>query len=181
MEAQEMRRLLLVATLILCAACMPSTVKTTPNASQSSGGKPASKKETARVGSSITLKGQDNGEQVTVTVLKIVDPAKSSNDYESPDPGKRYVAVQIKIQNSGTVTYDDSPSNGSKLIDSQSQQYDAEISDPVSPGLGSVKMAPGSTRVGYITFQVPNGTKLASFQFGPDSGFAPETGEWQIS
>jgi len=71
--------------------------------------------------------------------------------------------------------------DGAVLIDSKSQQYDPDITDPVGPGIGSsVKIAPGDKRVGYISFEVPDGTKLTQFQFTLDSGFGPDTGQWEL-
>ena len=59
--------------------------------------------------------------------------------------------------------------------------YDPDITDPVGPGIGSsVKIAPGDKRVGYISFEVPDGTKLTQFQFTLDSGFGPDTGQWEL-
>lgn len=162
---------------LLLSACSVTTIKSSGDKTSSSS-TPA--KASARVGSSITLKGNDSGEKAKITVVKIVDPARSDSPYTAPAKGNRYIAVRLTIQNVGTTVYDDSPSNGSKLIDTAAQQYDADIGDAVTPGFGSVKMSPGATRAGYITFEVPKSVKAATFQFALDSGFGPETGEWKL-
>ena len=55
----------------------------------------------------------------------------------------------------------------------------ASIFDPVEPGFGSLKIAPGDTRTGWITFEVPAGTTLRTLQFVTNSGFGSET-EWAL-
>lgn len=67
------------------------------------------------------------------------------------------------------------------LIDTADQGYNASILDSAAgPALGSPKIAPGDARVGLITFEVPKGTIVASFQLTLDSGFGPETGQWEM-
>lgn len=43
------------------------------------------------------------------------------------------------------------------------------------------KIAPGSSRVGCIAFDVPSGVRPKTFQFTLNSGFGDQTGEWRMS
>jgi hypothetical protein len=117
-----------------------------------------------------------------VTLVKVVDPAHSSMGIP-PTAGKRLVAVQLRLKNTGTAVYDDAPSNSGQLLDTQGQSFSTTIDEATGcPGFanGLAKIAPGNVGLGCIIFEVPKGTKLAKMQFALDSGFAPETGEWTL-
>jgi hypothetical protein len=86
----------------------------------------------------------------------------------------------VILTNSGTKTYTDSPLTGAALIDDRLHRYDADLTDPVGPGFGSVKIAPGDKRAGYITFEVGDGRAPSIFQFKLDSGFGRQTGLWSL-
>jgi len=176
----------------LAAGCGSQTVTTTADSTGAPGNggastptpPPASSQPTpptpavANVGSTIVLKGDNDGEQITATLLAVVDPAHAGSFFR-PDKGKRFVGVQMKLTNSGTAVYSDSPSNGAAIIDKGDHQWQADIGE-IEPDLGSPKMAPGESRVGFMTFELPKGEKPAKFQLTLDSGFADQTGEWQI-
>lgn len=172
----------------LLTACGVSTstsqVATAPAKSGSSAPATSSapKSQTAKIGDTAAISGNDEGAQVSVTVLKVVATAKSDNEYMAPEAGKRFVAVQFKIANTGKVSYDDAPSNVAKVIDSEGQQFDSTIADTTAgPSLpASVKLAPGGTAKGYITCEVPKNAKITGVQFSMDSGFG-RTGEWKVS
>lgn len=183
------RRSAVVVLLMLSTACSPTTLKTvadTPSSSQPSADAPTDTPTSqpppaaAGIGDTITLAVSDGG-QVQMTALKVIDPAKSSNEYIQPEAGNRYVAVRFRIHNVGPAVFEDSPSNGAKIIDRDDQQHDASLFDAVEPGLGSLKIAPGASRVGFITFEVPKAAKVKIVQWTPESGFGDETGEWILS
>jgi hypothetical protein len=137
----------------------------------------------AAVGDTIDLAGMDDGEKVAATVVRVVDPARPASDLDQPESGTRLVGVRLKLVNIGSTVYSDSPDNGSVLVDKAGQSFSADLSS-ISEGAsfpGSVKMTPGSTRLGYVVFAVPNSSTVSSFQFTLDSGFADQTGEWSLA
>jgi hypothetical protein len=137
----------------------------------------------AKVGGSITLPGIDPGLQMKVTVVRVVDPATPESDFMKPKSGNKFVAVQVTLENAGQAVYNDAPSNGAQLIDSEGQQYRStlyEVREGQSFG-GSATINAGDTRKGMIVFQVPESAKLAAFQFGLNSGFADKKGEWTLN
>lgn len=144
---------------------------------------PQSKKVPAKLGDSITLKG-NNGGEIAVTAIKVVDPVRSTDGFSTPDAGNRYFAVQFSIKDTGQSAYDDSPANGAKVVDTQSQQFSADITldkSTAGPGLpAETKLAPGDQALGYLVFQVPKAAKVAKVQFSQSSGFG-DTGEWVVS
>ncbi|MFJ2829048.1 DUF4352 domain-containing protein [Streptomyces sp. NPDC087263] len=136
----------------------------------------------AAVGDTLDLTGNGDGEQLAVTVVKVVDPAGAKNEFSTPEAGTRFVAVQFRLKNTGTAVYDDSPSNGAKVVDTQGQQFDATIEDTTAgPSFpGSVTVASGDTGLGFITFEVPTASKIAKVQFALNSGFSGNTGQWNV-
>ena len=169
----------LTASMGANGGCGSSGVTNRPDAS----GSKASKNVVAHLGDPITLTGNDKGSKITVTATRIADPARATDGFSSPDAGNRYVAVRFRFTNTGTVAYDDSPSNGAKVIDLQGQQFDSDIVEKINAGVllpAQVKTPPGGVVVGYIVFQVPKASKVAKVQFSMDSGFG-QTGEWTVS
>ncbi|MFE2839977.1 DUF4352 domain-containing protein [Streptomyces mirabilis] len=176
--------------LSLTACNTGSTVTDKPKAapaSKSSGEKPAAKKSkapnVAKVGDTIVLKGMDDGSKLDVTVVKVVDPAKGADEFTTPSSGKRFVGIQFRLVNTGTVAYSDSPSNGAQISDADGQQFQTTFGDiSAGPSMASeVKLKPGAKALGWIVFEVPKASKAATVQFGMDSGFAEQTGEWKLS
>ncbi|MET9086146.1 DUF4352 domain-containing protein [Streptomyces sp. NPDC004237] len=144
---------------------------------------PAKKPEAAKTGDTISVSGYENGSKLDVTVVKIADPGKPADEYTEADPGKRFVGVQFRLVNTGSAVYSDSPSNGAQITDTKGQQFETEFADiTAGPSMASaVKLKPGATALGWIVFEVPKASKLATVQFTMDSGFADQTGEWKLS
>ncbi|MGW7320022.1 DUF4352 domain-containing protein [Streptomyces sp. NPDC054865] len=151
------------------AVAAPSSVKPSPVAS-------------AAVGATLDLRGLTDGEGLAVTLVKVVDQARTGNPYSAPDAGSRLVAVQFRLKNTGTDVYQDSPSNGAKVVDEQGQQFGSAYQDTTAgPGFpGSITVAPGDTGLGFITFEVPKASRVTKVQFAMNSGFSPNTGQWRV-
>ena len=128
-----------VAALTISACDSGTTVTDKPNTATpkaASSSKPAAEPSTAApapagVGDTITLKGSEDGSQLDVTVVKVADPARSSDEYTSPEDGNRWVGVQFRLLNSGSKAYGDSPANGAQIYDKH-----VKAGDPSSPRWG---------------------------------------------
>ncbi len=133
------------------------------------------------VGGTATVKAK-NGAQVAVTLKNWVDPAQSNNKFMTPKPGKRWVAAQLEIVNTGTTAYDDSPANGVKVLDEQNQTFTHSIGETTSgPNMpASVKLAAGEKALGYVVVSVPESAKPKTVTFTPDSGFGKDTAQWAV-
>ncbi|MFJ8470025.1 DUF4352 domain-containing protein [Streptomyces swartbergensis] len=140
--------------------------QTTPTSQQPSP-TPSDTPSVASVGDTINLIGQEEGERVAVTVVKVVDPAKPENEFSSPDAGMRLVAVQFRLKNIGTQVIDEAPDNGAKIRDRQGQQFNSTITGTAAgPDFGgSVTLTPGDTALGFIVFEVPTASKIDRIQF----------------
>jgi hypothetical protein len=140
------------------------------------------KPKIAKVGDAITLAGQDEGSEMKVTLTAVLDPLPVG-EFDSPASGKRFVGIVIRMTNTGTANYSDSPSNGADIIYGADEQADGTIvsEGPCGGGFSSqTRIAPGDSRKGCLPFEVGANNKLKQFQFTLDSGFADETGKWSL-
>lgn len=160
----------------------PAVAENTAAPQQQEQSEPAGQEQlAATVGGSITLQGMDPGLKMTVTVARVVDPA-TGDQFSKAKAGNRLVAIELTLANAGDVVYSDSPTNGAMLIDGEGQQYRTTF-QTVQEGQafgGSATINKGDSRKGVIVFEVPDGAKLAKLQFGLDSGFAKQKGEWTL-
>ncbi|MCF0078058.1 DUF4352 domain-containing protein [Streptomyces lomondensis] len=139
--------------------------------------------EVAKTGDTLALKGMEDGSKLDVTVVKVVDNAKSGDEFTAPESGNRWIAVQFQLVNTGTKAYTDSPQNGAQVADDQGQQFQTTFAEVTAgPSMSSaVRLKPGAKALGWIVFEVPKASKVATVQFAMDSGFAEQTGEWQLT
>lgn len=120
-----------------------------------------------------------SGQPVSVTLLSLADPAEPENPSLQPEEGKRFVAAEFRLENTGSEPYDDTPSNGVAVIGTTDAEWSANLFDPVQPGFGSLTVAPGESRTAWITFEVPADANLKAVRFATDSGFGSDT-EWSL-
>lgn len=161
----------------------PAGTSAAPAAHTSAKGAPATPAapKKAGVGSTIDLKGEKAGDVLAVTLVKIVDPAKSTNEYITPDAGKRYVAVQLRIVNKGTAVYSDDPQAETSAKDALGESFDVDFSDTAAgvSMTSGLNLAPGDTTLGFLTFQVPDGQKITQVQYS--SGlFGGSVAQWMV-
>jgi len=167
---------MLVFSMGAQGGCGTSVSNSPDNGGSSSG------QHVARLGDTITLNGNGDGEKIAVTVVKVLKTATSDNEFETPSPGKRYFAVRVRVVNKGTAAYKDSMTNGAKAVDAAGQNFDATMLSGIKQGalLDDINMTPGAKALGYIVFEVPKRVKIRTVQFGADSGFA-DIGEWKVA
>lgn len=138
--------------------------------------------EVAKVGDTIALKGTESGSGLDATVVKVVDNAKSGDEFFAPESGNRWVGVQFQLVNTGSKVYSDAPVNGAKVVDDQGQQFGPVLADiTAGPSMSSdVRLKPGAKTLGWVVYEVPKASKPATVTFGMDSGFAEQIGEWKL-
>lgn len=163
----------LTFVIIACTPVPNNSISTSAVASPGAPGTGGPAARPASIGSTISIKGLEDGNRIDVMAVKIVSDAAGSDDMSTPKAGYRYVAVQFRIHNTGAKAYSDSPSNGAKVLDTQGQTYDSTIADTTAGQnfSASTNIAPGDSALGFIVFEVPVNATIAKVQFGTDSGF----------
>jgi hypothetical protein len=173
----------LVAIVIVISVAMSNShsLQTTGNTT-GSGARGGGTQKTARIGSAITLAGNSAGEQMAVTVTKVISDASPSDSFGQPPAGDRLYAVQFRLADTGTAAYSDAPSNGASVVDSAGQSYQSGLETVAGcQGFGGTEnIAPGSSGLGCIAFEVPQKAKISQVQFTLDSGMGPATGQWAV-
>ncbi|WP_190131111.1 DUF4352 domain-containing protein [Streptomyces mashuensis] len=185
MRRQLGTALIVVAIAATATACNnDADASGGPGAATSAAPAPAASQGGAlSVGGTATLKGKGEGVQVGVTLKSWVDPAQSANKFMKPAPGKRWVAAQLEIVNTGKAAYSDSPANGVKVVDEKGETFTHSMGEiTAGPNMpASVKLAPGEKTLGYVVVAVPENAKPRSVRFATDSGFGKDTGEWTVT
>ena len=91
--------------------------------------------------------------KIRVTLLQVIDGAASENQYLPPDPGKKYWAVEVEVENIGTseVTSPDW-----KLRDSANVEHERTFFTEVGENLQtSFDLTPGGKLHGWVVFEIP--------------------------
>jgi len=165
------------------------TTSTAPNppasssSSQSSTDNNTSKSNdqvTKTIGTLISLHDQD-GNPLDITATKIFDNAQGSDQYTTPAAGKRFVAIQFTVKDTGTKSISDSMGNDTTVYDAQNQAYQASF-DTVKDCQGfpndQLQLGAGETATGCETFEIPAAATISRVKFVPSSGFASESAVW---
>jgi len=143
---------------------------------------PTTTQVVGHVASTLTVTMQGSGVNTTnadVTLVKVIDPAQGSNDLTTPDTGKRFVGAEFQIASSGGAIDDDAEIDAS-LVGSDNQTYASDFDDIAGCtdfDAGAVKLAPGESSTGCVTFQVPSRVTVKAVKFGTETG---TTGEWLV-
>jgi hypothetical protein len=172
--------------VLIATAAVISAIKLIPaqlsEDSENSGSQPSGT-TTAALGSAITLDGITVGEQVTVTAVRVINSATSSDPLFAPPAGERYYAVQFSLDNTGSVTYAEDANFEATVIDSAGKSYTPDLFDTVSgcPAFtGTGTMSPGSSLTGCVVFDLPTVATAKEIQYVPDSGQGPQIGQWPV-
>lgn len=173
------------AALVGCSSIAGTSVNTSPAISPAKPSVPhhaAAKPAAAHVGSTINIKGEQAGDVMAVTLVKVAATTTATDQFSTPQAGNRYCAVQFRLASHGRNAYDDAPSNGAVVVDSQGQQFNATIVVSIAAGPllpAEVKIPPGGTALGWIVFEVPKTARITAVQFALSSGFG-NAGQWRI-
>ena len=151
-----------------------STSASSSSNTASSSSKPAS---AAHVGATISLPGE------SVMVVKVIDPAQGADQFTTPDAGKRFVGVEVTINDTGKAALSDDANSTLSVIGSDSQDYSADfssISECTNFNNGSYNIASGQSQTGCVTFQIPNAVTVAKVQFTDNAGMGSNTAQWLV-
>lgn len=172
-----------LAVAIALSGCGTTTIVTTQSSAPASPAAHKASDNELSIGGSATLTGETSGESVKATLVAYKESIPAGED-ESPQAGMRYVGIILKLTNTGTVPYSDSPSNGATILTTTGRQGNEAIvtSGECSEGFSSsVKIAPGESEEGCIPFELAEGATAAKIQWTPSSGFGEETAEWSLA
>lgn len=96
---------------------------------------------------------------LTVIVYSITDPATSSNSFEEPKAGNRFVSVDMQVESSKQETF--SSLLAVELVTSDNRTYSAPLLIGFTPRIDG-DLLPGQARRGYVPFEIPADAKVSS-------------------
>ena len=181
----------IAAALTLTAAlgaCSSAKVNTTPansaaaaattHAAAPTSASTAPKK--AHLGDTIEISGRDT--KLAVTLVKIVDPAKGSDEFTVPGAGKHFVAVQIRIANQGDSVYSDDPQADVQVKNAAGETMSIVFATTTAGAdmPSSVDLTPGDTALGFVDFEVPDGQKITQVQYALVSLGGNHVAQWML-
>jgi len=123
------------------------------------------------------------GNQMSVTLTKVIDPAQGTDQFTTPASGNRFVGAVFTITGiSGT--FSDDANHEATLIGSNGQTYTADshsIAGYTDFSNGEYNVSAGEKSVGAVTFQVPLTVKVANIEWTANGGLGGPPAEWLVS
>ena len=136
----------------------------------------------AHVGESWTVT-DESGDNVTVGLIKVMDPAQGANEFATPNSGDRFVAVEIVVTNNASGAFTDDMDNDVTVVGSDNQTYTADF-DPIAGctnfNSGAVALAKSASSTGCVAFQLPIGIQAVQMDFLPEGDFAGAPVVWDL-
>jgi hypothetical protein len=136
---------------------------------------------TASVGHGFKI-SDGSSDEYEVYLTKVIDPARGSDSFNTPDKGNRFVGAVFSIKGVIGASSDDSNVDAT-LIGSNGQTYTADfdtIAGYTNFNSGTFNVSPGAVSIGAVTFQVPKGVKVNEVQWNADGGFGGATATWNV-
>jgi Domain of unknown function (DUF4352) len=131
------------------------------------------------MGTALTVH-DSSGNALAVTMTQVVDPATGADQYATPNPGDRFVAVEMSLTNQSSVTISDDANIDATVIGTDSQAYTADfnsVAECTNFSSGQFTVLAGSpSESGCVVFQLPNGVNVKAVQFSLDSYV--DTAQW---
>jgi len=176
-------------TALAAAGCGTSTVtptaqKTTAPAQSPSTAAPSAsptQPQQAHVGDLFTVT-LENGTKYEVMLLRVDQQAPPATELEAAQPGHHLAAAQFRI--SATTSVDENANNNTTATGSDEQAYTPSfelVAEGTNFAHGQVRLQPGSSLVGWVTFELPAGVRITKVQWTPASGFSSQAAEWRVT
>jgi hypothetical protein len=134
------------------------------------------------VGTSYTVT-DPNGNKISVTLARVIDPAQAADQFTTPQSGNRFVGAVFNIKGT-SGTFSDDATNDATVIGSNGQTYTADfdsIAGYTDFNNGEFSVSAGESSVGAVTFQMPLAVKVSKVEWSANGGLGGAPAEWLIS
>jgi hypothetical protein len=132
----------------------------------------------SQVGQSRKVK-DGHGNLMKITLLKVNQSMRSSDQFEKPDAGKRFYGLFVRVTNLSGAKLDDCAGNDSTLTNKAGEKFETAFAT-IDPSLACYKLLPHRQTQGWVIYSVPLKGKPAFFDWTPDSGFADATADFKL-
>lgn len=123
-----------------------------------------------------------NSTQLEVTVTRVIDPAQGTDAYTAPAAGKHFVGVELSIRNTAATKYQNNANNETTATLASGRRLTAAYESIVGCqnfDNGQVTVSPGKSQAGCVTFQVPNGDRIAVVRYA-SATFPGTAAQWHL-
>ena len=149
------------------ASSASATSPSSPRSSgaSSSGSDTAEGRDVGAMGDTASITGR--GQEFEIIAKRVIDPAQAEGDIFTPDPGKRYVAVEVTVNNVGSAEVTVSPLFNFTMYDTAGADYNASLFASLSDGelLEGGTLQPGESQSGLVVFELDGTATPKSFAF----------------
>lgn len=178
---------LMAALAMLGAGCGSSTVARSPEQTQSPGTATASPSPTSpqsqagQVGDKFTVTSGDT--KYDVTLLSVDQQAQPESEFASARPGHHLAAAQFRV--TAITSTDENSNTNTTVTGSNEQAYNPSLTAAVAAGTnfasGQIRLEPGSSLVGWVPFELPDGVRINKVRWTPSAGFGTHSAEWLVN
>lgn len=141
---------------------------------------PSDQEQPGQVGDKFEV--SSNGQKYEVTLLGFDQMARPETDFDAAPAGHHLAAAEFRVT---AVDKTDENSNLSATVTGSNQQAYKSALSAVAAGTnfssGQIRLQPGSSLVGWVSFEVPDGVHAAKVQWTPSAGFGDHGAEWMVS
>jgi hypothetical protein len=125
-----------------------------------------------RIGSSFSLQ-DGSGDTYQVTLVKIIDPGKSADQFVTLEHGSRLVGIVFRITALTGSPQGEDANNDCTVVGTNGQVYTAGFDGIVGYTnfeVGVIHVAQGDTVVGAVTFELPQYIEVAELRWAASDG-----------
>lgn len=153
----------------------------TQSPSEASPSASPTQQQQAHAGDKFTVALED-GTKYEVTLLRVDQQASPASEFEAAQPGRHLAAAQFRVR--AITGVDENANNNATATGADEQAYTpslASVAEGTNFANGAIRLQPGSSLVGWVSFELPDGVRITKVQWTPASGFATQTAEWLIN
>lgn len=124
-----------------------------------------------------------NKNTLAVTIAQLIDPATGTDEFNQPNAGYRFVAVDMGLSNQSTGTISDDANVDVDVIGTDNQAYPADfdsVAECTNFSYGEFTLLPGGTESGCVVFQLPSGVNAKLVQFSLGYGYL-DVAQWTVT
>jgi len=110
---------------------------------------------------------KDDSNTTKISFVRLLDPAKSTNQFEQPAAGNKYVALEVIVENigNGDVYLSTSPYI---LRATDGFEYHGTTESGVGQPISIDRLTAGGKRQGFVVFEIPLAARTQFVRYKPD-------------
>jgi hypothetical protein len=123
-----------------------------------------------------------DGTKYEVTLLRVDQQAPPSSEFMGAQPGHHLTAAQFRVR--AITPVDENANNNATATGADEQAYTSSLTsgaEGTNFADGAIRLQPGDSLVGWVTFELPDGVRITKVQWTPASGFSARAAQWLVT